>query len=45
MRLAGSEGEAMRVYERGEGGERRLGTDLEGARRRADKRLPDIATA
>lgn len=42
-RLAGGEGSAMRAHGVGEGGERRLGTDLEGNRRRQDKRLPDIA--
>ncbi len=43
MRLAGGEGSALRAYKAGEGSERRLGTDLQGHRRRADKRLPDIA--
>lgn len=42
-RLAGGEGSALRAHRVGEGGERRLGTDLEGNRRRQDKRLPDIA--
>lgn len=42
-RLAGGEGQALRGHEVGEGGERRLGTDLAGSRRRSDKRLPDIA--
>ncbi len=42
-RLAGGEGSAARAYDPGEGSERRLGTDLEGNRRRQDKRLPDIA--
>ena len=43
-RLAGGEGAAMRAYGKGEGSSRRLGTDLHGSRRRADKRLPDIAS-
>jgi DNA helicase-2/ATP-dependent DNA helicase PcrA len=43
LRLAGGQGSALRAYQAGEGTERRLGTDLEGSRRRADKRLPDIA--
>ncbi|HVN84588.1 MAG TPA: ATP-binding domain-containing protein [Candidatus Binatia bacterium] len=42
-RLAGGEGAALRAYEEGEGVHRRLGTDLEGSRRRVDKHLPDIA--
>jgi len=42
-RLAGGEGAALRAHRHGEGTHRRLGTDLHGARRRADKRLPDIA--
>ncbi len=42
-RLAGGEGAALRAYQSGEGEHRRLGTDLEGSRRRADKHLPDIA--
>jgi DNA helicase-2/ATP-dependent DNA helicase PcrA len=42
-RLAGGEGAALRAYQTGEGVHRRLGTDLEGSRRRADKHLPDIA--
>lgn len=42
-RLAGGEGAALRAYPTGEGAHRRLGTDLEGSRRRADKHLPDIA--
>jgi DNA helicase-2/ATP-dependent DNA helicase PcrA len=41
-RLAGGEGSALRAYAAGEGDERRLGTDLLGSRRRADKRLPEI---
>jgi len=42
-RLAGGEGAALRAHQIGEGESRRLGTDLEGARRRVDKHLPDIA--
>jgi len=42
-RLAGGEGEALRAHAIGEGHSRRMGTDLQGARRRTDKRLPDIA--
>ena len=42
-RLAGGEGAALRAHQVGEGVHRRLGTDLEGARRRVDKHLPDIA--
>ena len=42
-RLHGGEGVALRVHAPGAGAGRRLGTDLVGARRRADKRLPDIA--
>jgi DNA helicase-2/ATP-dependent DNA helicase PcrA len=42
-RLAGGEGLAARSHAPGQGTERRLGTDLEGNRRRQDKRLPDIA--
>jgi len=42
-RLSGGEGAAMRAYALGAAAERRLGTDLEGARRRIDKHLPDIA--
>lgn len=42
-RLAGGEGAALRAHRAGEGTDRRLGTDLAGHRRRADKRLPDIA--
>lgn len=41
--LAGGEGATVRVYGIGEAGERSLGTDLAGDRRRLDKRLPDIA--
>jgi DNA helicase-2/ATP-dependent DNA helicase PcrA len=42
-RMAGGEGTALRAHQVGKGERRRLGTDLEGFRRRADKRLPDIA--
>jgi DNA helicase-2/ATP-dependent DNA helicase PcrA len=42
-RLAGGEGTALRAYQATQGMHRRLGTDLEGSRRRADKHLPDIA--
>jgi len=42
-RLAGGEGTAVRAYQATEGTHRRLGTDLEGSRRRTDKHLPDIA--
>lgn len=41
--LAGGEGAALRAYGLGAGDHRRLGTDIEGTRRRADKHLPDIA--
>ena len=41
--LAGGEGSSLRAHGMGHGTGRRLGTDLGGARRRADKRLPDIA--
>jgi DNA helicase-2/ATP-dependent DNA helicase PcrA len=41
-RLAGGEATALRAHGAGEGLARRLGTDLEGDRRRADKRLPEI---
>ncbi|HVP30020.1 MAG TPA: 3'-5' exonuclease [Myxococcota bacterium] len=43
LRLAGGEGAALRAHPAGQGGERRLGTDLAGFRRRADKRLPELA--
>jgi DNA helicase-2/ATP-dependent DNA helicase PcrA len=43
VRLAGGEGAALRAHGHGEGTHRRLGTDLEGSRRRLDKRLPDVA--
>lgn len=42
-RLAGGEAQALRAHGVGEGSERRLGADAHGIRRRADKRLPDIA--
>ena len=42
-RLSGGEGAALRVHGVSEGAGRRLGTDLSGSRRRADKHLPDIA--
>lgn len=42
-RLAGGQGVALRAHHPGESAGRRLGTDLEGNRRRTDKRLPDIA--
>ena len=42
-RLRGGEGAALRVHDAGGGGDRRLGTDTDGALRRADKHLPDIA--
>jgi len=41
-RLLGGEGAALR-YHRDGTSQRRLGTDLAGYRRRADKRLPDVA--
>ncbi len=41
--LGGGEGSAVRVYGAAEGVGRRLGTDAAGARRRADKRLPEIS--
>jgi len=43
LRLHGGEGAALRAFGPGEGGTRRLGTDLDGRRRRADKRLPELA--
>ena len=43
LRLRGGEGAALRAHAAGEGLHRRLGTDLDGSRRRQDKRLPDIA--
>lgn len=42
-RLAGGEAQALRAHGVGEGADRRLGADPISARRRADKRLPDIA--
>lgn len=42
-RLQGGEGAALRVYQTGAGGERRLGAAPDGAAVRADKHLPDIA--
>ncbi len=42
-RLHGGEGAALRVHEEGRGETRRLGTGPDGATRRADKHLPDIA--
>ena len=41
-RLAGGETSALRAHDAGDGEDRRLGTDLAGSRRRADKRLPEI---
>lgn len=41
-KLLGGEGAALR-YHQGAGSQRRLGTDMQGHRRRADKRLPDVA--
>jgi DNA helicase-2/ATP-dependent DNA helicase PcrA len=43
VRLAGGEGAALRAHAVGQAGARRLGTDLAGFRRRADKRLPELA--
>lgn len=44
VRLAGGQGSALRIHDADSaGGTRRLGTDLAGGRRRADKHLPDIA--
>lgn len=42
-RLAGGQGAALRAHAKGSGNDRRLGTDMQGSRRRTDKRLPDIA--
>ena len=39
----GGEGQALRAHGVGEGADRRLGADPISARRRSDKRLPDIA--
>jgi DNA helicase-2/ATP-dependent DNA helicase PcrA len=41
-RLSGGARSALRAYDEGEAAPRRLGTDLAGNRRRADKRLPEI---
>jgi DNA helicase-2/ATP-dependent DNA helicase PcrA len=41
-RLFGGAGSALRAYGEDDAGPRRLGTDLAGNRRRADKRLPEI---
>ncbi len=44
IKLAGGQGSAaIQLHEAGSGTDRRLGTDLEGSRRRRDKHLPDIA--
>jgi DNA helicase-2/ATP-dependent DNA helicase PcrA len=43
-RLSGGEGTALRAHPADGASERRLGTDLGGARRRADKRLPEITS-
>jgi DNA helicase-2/ATP-dependent DNA helicase PcrA len=43
-RLRGGERSALRAHEVDAGSFRRLGTDLEGDRRRADKRLPEITS-
>ncbi len=43
-RLSGGEGTALRAHGTDAGAGRRLGTDLEGARRRVDKRLPEITS-
>ncbi len=43
VRLAGGQGAALRAHGPGEATTRRLGTALDGSRRRSDKRLPDIA--
>ena len=43
-RLAGGQGaSSVTLHGPGEGSHRRMGTDLQGSRRRTDKRLPDIA--
>lgn len=42
-RLAGGQGAAVRAHPEGAGTHRRLGTDVHGSDRRADKHLPDIA--
>ncbi|MEM7412662.1 MAG: 3'-5' exonuclease [Myxococcota bacterium] len=41
-RLAGGARSALRAYDEDDATLRRLGTDLDGSRRRADKRLPEI---
>lgn len=41
--LSGGQGAAVRYHEQADLSDRRLGTDLLGHRRRADKHLPDIA--
>jgi DNA helicase-2/ATP-dependent DNA helicase PcrA len=41
-RLAGGQATALRAYTGEDGANRRLGTDLEGSRRRIDKHLPEI---
>jgi DNA helicase-2/ATP-dependent DNA helicase PcrA len=43
-RLAGGEATALRAHGVDQGEERRLGTDLEGDRRRVDKHLPEITS-
>jgi len=43
LRLHGGEGAALRAFGPGEGASNRLGTHLDGSRRRADKRLPELA--
>jgi DNA helicase-2/ATP-dependent DNA helicase PcrA len=43
-KLSGGQGRALRAHAVDRGVERRLGTDLEGSRRRADKRLPEITS-
>jgi DNA helicase-2/ATP-dependent DNA helicase PcrA len=43
VRLTGGEGAALRAHAGRDATQRRLGTDLLGSRRRADKRLPELA--
>ena len=43
-RLTGGEATALRAHGEGEGGSRRLGTDLAGDRRRGSKYLPEITS-
>lgn len=43
-RLGGGQGSALRAHPVGESTSRRLGTNLEGGRHRADKRLPEITS-